>query len=76
MAKEKILEQAGKSRERLKHIYGDDTEAIFAEQRYGFISGITRKVITKPVEERLFLAAIIPGRLQPKPRIIGIKALP
>ena len=36
---EKILEQAGKSRERLKHIYGDDTEAIFAEQRYGFISG-------------------------------------
>jgi len=56
MAKEKILEQAGKSRERLKHIYGDDTEAIFAEQRYGFISGITRKVVTKPVEERLYLS--------------------
>lgn len=56
MAKKKILEQVTISRERLKHIYGDDTEAVFAEQRYGFISGIMRKVVSKPVEERLYLS--------------------
>ena len=56
MGKEKILEQAKKSNERLKNIYGEDPEATFAEQRYGFISGITKRVVTKPVEERLYVS--------------------
>jgi len=76
MAKEKILEQANKSRERLKHIYGEDIEAIFAEQRYGFIGGITKRVVTKPVEERLYLSdridEIVTNRVLGLPIFLGL----
>jgi ferrous iron transport protein B len=50
-----ILDQIQKSSERLKKIFGEDTETIIADQRYGFITGITKKVVTKPLEKRLDL---------------------
>lgn len=49
------MNQVQKSSERLKRIFGEDTETIIADQRYGFITGITKKVVTKPLEKRLDL---------------------
>jgi len=55
VSKKEILDQVQKSSERLKRIFGEDTETIIADQRYGFITGITKKVVTKPLERRLDL---------------------
>ncbi|HIC91930.1 MAG TPA: ferrous iron transport protein B [Syntrophaceae bacterium] len=46
------LEQVRKSSEHLKGIFGDDVESIIADRRYGFISGIYKRVVSKPAIER------------------------
>jgi len=51
-----ILAQARKSVAHLRNVYGDDAETIIADRRYGFISGLVREVVRRPVEERLTLS--------------------
>ncbi|MEW6215090.1 MAG: ferrous iron transport protein B [Nitrospirota bacterium] len=53
MDRQKILDQVRRSGEHLKGIFGDDIETIISERRYGFISGICKQVVTRPMEERL-----------------------
>jgi ferrous iron transport protein B len=53
VARGEVLDQAKKSREHLKGVFGDDIEIIIADRRYGFISGIYHKVTTAPAIERL-----------------------
>jgi len=55
VSEQEILDQVTRSSERLRGIFGEDTETIIADQRYGFIAGITKKVVTKPLEARLYL---------------------
>jgi ferrous iron transport protein B len=51
-----ILAQARKSVDHLRSVYGDDAETIIADRRYGFISGLVKEVVRRPVEERLTLS--------------------
>lgn len=51
-----ILDQARKSTEHLRDVYGDDADTIIADRRYGFISGLVKEVVRRPVEERLTLS--------------------
>jgi ferrous iron transport protein B len=55
VSNEEISSQLQKSSERLKGLFGEDIETIIADQRYGFITGITKRVVTKPLEKRLDL---------------------
>ena len=48
-----VLAQARRSVDHLRGVYGDDAETIIADRRYGFISGLVRKVVRRPAEERL-----------------------
>jgi len=56
VSKEDILDQVQKSTEYLKKIYGEDAETIIANQRYGFISGITKRIVSRTVEERIYIS--------------------
>ncbi len=51
-----ILAQARKSMAHLRNVYGDDAETIIADRRYGFISGLVKEAVRRPVEERLTLS--------------------
>lgn len=51
-----LLDHVNTSCERLKAVFALDVDTIIADQRYGFIMGITKRVVSKPVEERLFLS--------------------
>ncbi|MCK4472486.1 MAG: hypothetical protein KAW49_11965, partial [Anaerolineae bacterium] len=51
-----ILAQARKSVAHLRNVYGDDAETIIADRRYGFISGLVKEAVRRPVEERLTLS--------------------
>ena len=51
-----ILDQARKSVEHLRGVYGDDVDIIIADHRYGFISGLVREVVRRPAGERLTLS--------------------
>jgi ferrous iron transport protein B len=53
MERREILDQVRRSSEHLKNIFGGDIETIISERRYGFISGICKQVVTRPMEERL-----------------------
>jgi len=48
-----ILAQARKSMAHLRNVHGDDAETIIADRRYGFISGLIKEAVRRPVEERL-----------------------
>jgi len=51
-----IMAQARKSVAHLRNVYGDDAETIIADRRYGFISGLVKEAVRRPVEERLTLS--------------------
>jgi len=50
-----VLAQAGQSVNHLINLLGDELEAIIAERRYGFISGLLKEVVSRrpTLEERL-----------------------
>ncbi|GAB6273998.1 MAG: ferrous iron transport protein B [Peptococcaceae bacterium] len=52
---DQVLAQTGKSINHLINILGDELEAIIAERRYGFISGLLKEVVSRrsTLEERL-----------------------
>jgi len=56
VSKKEILDQVQESSERLKSVFGEDIETIIANQRYGFITGVTKRVVSRPVEERLYVS--------------------
>jgi ferrous iron transport protein B len=56
MSRGEILQAKDKSIAHLQSIFGDDTEMIIAERRYGFISGLLKDVLKKPPTERLTLS--------------------
>jgi len=53
---QEILSQTHASCERLKKLFSSDVEMIIIDQRYGFITGVTKRVVSKPVEERLLFS--------------------
>jgi len=54
--KEEILRANEQSLAHLRSIYGDETETVIADARYGFISGLLKDVLKKPPIERLTLS--------------------
>ncbi|MBN1191066.1 MAG: ferrous iron transport protein B [Dehalococcoidales bacterium] len=52
----KILKVREESLSQLKSIYGDDTETVIADARYGFISGLLKDALKKPPVERVSLS--------------------
>ncbi len=44
------------SSEHLRDVFGEDVETTVANQRYGFISGVLKRVVSRPVEERLYVS--------------------
>ncbi len=44
---------------RIEEHYGDDTETILAEQRYGYINGLLKEVLKRPVQRRIELTDLI-----------------
>jgi ferrous iron transport protein B len=52
---DRVLVQTGKSIHHLINILGEELEAIIAERRYGFISGLLKEVVSRrsTLEERL-----------------------
>jgi len=51
--KQDILDISEKSRQRIKDFYQDDSEIILTEDRYGFIAGITKVVISLSRKKRV-----------------------
>ena len=51
-----VLEQTALSRKYLEGIFGEDPEILIAEQRYGYIHGITRTICQKTLEARINLS--------------------
>jgi len=56
MRQEEILQTTERSLAHLQGIFGDDAETVIAEKRYGFISGLLREVLQKPLIEPLTLS--------------------
>ncbi|MEA3344700.1 MAG: ferrous iron transport protein B [Chloroflexota bacterium] len=48
-----ILRRAEASMAHLRDVFGDEAETVIADRRYGFISGLTKRVLRKPAVERL-----------------------
>ena len=51
-----LLDQARRSAAHLREVYGDDADIIIADRRYGFISGLVKEVVQRPMEERPLLS--------------------
>jgi ferrous iron transport protein B len=49
---EALLAQAGRLRGHIRQVCGDEAEVIFADRRYGFISGACMEAVTQTVESR------------------------
>jgi ferrous iron transport protein B len=48
----RIIDDAHKSAKHIEAIFGDDTESVIVDRRYGFISGAGAEVIHRTAEER------------------------
>ncbi len=48
-----ILEQAGIHRAHIMNIFDDEPEIIFTDERYGFIAGIVKEVMTTSTKQRI-----------------------
>lgn len=51
-----ILRETERSRKHLSSIFGEDPEVVIADRRYGFISGVCKKVVKRPPTERIALS--------------------
>ena len=45
--------------ERIEQHYNDDIETVLAEQRYGYINGLLKEVLKRPIERRLELTDLV-----------------
>ena len=53
MSRDEIIQAIDRSRAHLRGIFGDDSETVIAEKRYGFIDGLLKDVLTKPATEKV-----------------------
>ena len=51
-----LLDQARRSAAHLQDIYGDEVDIVIADRRYGFLSGLVKEIVQRPVEDRLTLS--------------------
>ena len=51
-----ILEAKEQSQRRLRSVYGEEAEAVIAEARYRFISGLVKEVVRRPPVEKLTIS--------------------
>ena len=51
-----ILAQVHTSVKHLEEIYGDDVDTMVVDRRYGFINGLIKEVVRRPIEDRLTLS--------------------
>jgi ferrous iron transport protein B len=51
-----IQQTVNKSRDYIQYHIGEDAETLIADQRYGFITGLTAKAVKRPEVERLSLS--------------------
>jgi len=71
---EEILSQARKSVAHLQGIYNEDVDTIIASRRYGFISGLVKEAVRRPIAERLTFSDKVDKVVTN--RILGIPHLP
>ncbi|NCA92850.1 ferrous iron transport protein B [bacterium] len=50
---DEIIKQVEAARARIKGIFADEAESLFADKRYGFINGVLREAITRKRESNL-----------------------
>ncbi len=50
-----VLEMARQSAEKLQSMLGDEADILLADQRYGFINGVVRQSMHRPLVDRLTL---------------------
>lgn len=50
-----VIGVARESAEKIRDMLGDDPDLLMADQRYGFVNGITRQVLQRPLTDRLTL---------------------
>jgi ferrous iron transport protein B len=50
---EEIISQVRKSVAHLQSIYNEDVDTIVASRRYGFINGLVKEVVRRPIAEKL-----------------------
>ncbi|HIP97005.1 MAG TPA: ferrous iron transport protein B, partial [Anaerolineae bacterium] len=71
-----ILRQASSSIAHLRDVYGDEAETVIADRRYGFISGVAKRVVRKPAVERLTTSdkidRIVTNRVLGIPIFLGV----
>ena len=51
-----LLAAADKSRKHLSEVLGDDVEVLVADRRYGYVNGLVRGAVKRPVGDRLTLS--------------------
>jgi len=54
--RDQILQTKDESLAHLRKVYGDEAETVIADARYGFISGLIKDVLRKPVIDRITLS--------------------
>ena len=52
---EKVLALASERADFLQNFYGDEVDLLTADRRYGFINGVVRQVVHRPLVDRLTL---------------------
>ena len=70
---DEIISQVERSREHLKNIFKDDPEIIIADQRYGFINGLLKEVVSYEKRDRIDISQKIDKVLTN--RFLGIPIL-
>jgi len=53
LSREEIIRARDKSLTHLRGIFGDDSETVIAERRYGFIGGLLKDALKKPLAEKV-----------------------
>ncbi|MCC6147665.1 MAG: ferrous iron transport protein B [Anaerolineaceae bacterium] len=51
-----LLDIAQKSADHLQTLFGDDADIFIAERRYGWINGLVREVVQRPIFDRLTIS--------------------
>jgi ferrous iron transport protein B len=53
LSRDEIIQARDKSLAHLRGIFGDDSETVIAEKRYGFIGGLLKDTLKKPLAEKV-----------------------
>jgi ferrous iron transport protein B len=53
LSRDEIIQARDRSLAHLRGIFGDDSETVIAEQRYGFIDGLLKDTLKKPTTEKV-----------------------